>query len=83
MSLGRVSFNKTQKDGVVFVYGLYQAQVGDGDSLHSFAHRASDNYGAGMHTWAEHNSDAGGSITKILEDVYNTGKINPCITASK
>lgn len=83
MSLGRVSFNKTQKDGVVFVYGLYQAQVGDGDSLHSFAFRKGDNYGGGMHSWAVAGSDAGGSITKILEDVYNTGKINPCITASK
>lgn len=83
MSLGRVSFNKTQKDGVVFVYGLYQAQVGDGDSLHSFAFRSSDKYGGGMHSWAVAGSDAGGSITKILEDVYNTGKINPCITASK
>lgn len=83
MSLGRVSFSRTQKDGVVFVYGLYQAKVGDGDSLHSFAFRKGDKYGGGMHSWAVAGSDAGGSITKILEDVYNTGKINPCITASK
>lgn len=83
MSQGRVSFIKKEINGVVFVSGTYQAKVGDGDSLHSFAFRKSDKYGGGMHSWAVAGSDAGGSITKILEDVYNTGKINPCITASK